>query len=79
VALNVTVQSYRESLFVGINACATAVPDLPGLTRAMVDELSLLGRMAAGAGEPQRPTRTGAAHGASVPGAMRRVGAPTPI
>ena len=30
VALNVTVQSYRDSLFVGINACATAVPDLPG-------------------------------------------------
>ena len=55
VALNVTVQSYRESLFVGINACATAVPDLPGLTRAMVDELSLLCRMAAGAGEPHRP------------------------
>ncbi len=51
VALNITVQSYRESLFVGINACATAVPDLPGLARAMVDELSLLSRMAAGAGE----------------------------
>ena len=50
VALNVTVQSYRDSLFVGINACAAAVPDLPGLTRAMVDELSLLSRMAAGAG-----------------------------
>ncbi len=54
VALNITVQSYRESLFVGINACASAVPDLPGLTRAMVDELSLLCRMAAGAGEPHR-------------------------
>ncbi len=51
VALNITVQSYRESLFVGINACAMAVPDLPGLARAMVDELSLLSRMAAGAGE----------------------------
>jgi WS/DGAT/MGAT family acyltransferase len=51
VALNITVQSYRESLFVGINASATAVPDLPGLARAMVEELSLLGRMAAGAGE----------------------------
>ena len=57
VALNITVQSYRESLFVGINACATAVPDLPGLTQAMVDELSLLCRMAAGAGEPHRPAR----------------------
>jgi len=82
VALNVTVQSYRESLFVGINACASAVPDLPGLTRAMVDELSLLRRMAAGAGEPHRPTRThagGARTPASTPGALRSVGAPTQI
>jgi len=46
VALNVTVQSYRESLFVGINACATAVPELPSLSAAMVDELALLNRMA---------------------------------
>jgi hypothetical protein len=47
VALNVTVQSYRESLFVGINACATAVPELPSLSAAMVDELDLLHKMAA--------------------------------
>ncbi len=46
VALNITVQSYRESLFVGINACATAVPDLPDLAAAMVDELNLLHKMA---------------------------------
>ncbi len=46
VALNVTVQSYRESLFVGINACATAVPELPSLSAAMVDELDLLNKMA---------------------------------
>lgn len=46
VALNVTVQSYRESLFVGINACATAVPELNSLSAAMVDELDLLSRMA---------------------------------
>ena len=82
VALNVTVQSYREWLFVGINACATAVPDLPGLTRAMVDELSLLCRMAAGAGE-QRPagcdSRPTGHRPAATPGAIRRVGAPTPI
>ncbi len=85
VALNITVQSYRESLFVGINACATAVPDLPGLTRAMVDELSLLCRMAAGAGEPHRPTRVHSQP--RRPAASRpprrapsaRVGAPTPI
>ncbi len=83
VALNITVQSYRESLFVGINACATAVPDLAGLTRAMVDELALLCRMAAGAGEPHRVSRarlaTGSHGSGSTPGALRRVGTPTPI
>jgi diacylglycerol O-acyltransferase len=83
VALNITVQSYRESLFVGINACASAVADLPGLTRAMVAELSLLCRMAAGAGDPQRPVPARRAAGghvpASTPGAIRRLGAPTPI
>ena len=83
VALNITVQSYRETLFVGINACASAVPDLPGLTDAMVSELSLLCRMAVGAGEPQ-PTalvRLAAAGGkpAAAPGAVLRVDAPTPI
>jgi WS/DGAT/MGAT family acyltransferase len=80
VALNVTVQSYRDSLFVGINACANAVPDLPDLTKAMVDELALLCRMAAGAGEPHHAARARLAgsHGAaSTPGAVRRVGAPT--
>jgi diacylglycerol O-acyltransferase / wax synthase len=51
VALNVTVQSYRDSLFVGINAGASAVGDLPDLARAMPAELALLCRMAAGAGE----------------------------
>jgi WS/DGAT/MGAT family acyltransferase len=83
VALNVTVQSYRDSLFVGINACAAAVPDLPALTRAMVDELALLSRMAAGAGVPHdnaRSRRAAAAHaGPSAPGTPRRVGTPTPI
>jgi diacylglycerol O-acyltransferase / wax synthase len=42
VALNITVQSYRDSLFVGINASASAVPDLPALARAMVAELDAL-------------------------------------
>ena len=42
VALNITVQSYRDSLFVGINAGATAVPDLPALARSMVHELDHL-------------------------------------
>ncbi len=54
VALNITVQSYLDSLFVGINACATAVPDLPGLARAMGDELSLLNRMATATRGPSR-------------------------
>jgi diacylglycerol O-acyltransferase len=42
VALNITVQSYRESLFVGINASASAVPDLPALARSIVTELDVL-------------------------------------
>jgi diacylglycerol O-acyltransferase / wax synthase len=83
VALNITVQSYCESLFVGVNACASAVPDLPGLTRAMVDELSLLCRMAIGAGEPHRVAQAhlaAAGHGpSSTAAAAGRVGAPTPI
>jgi diacylglycerol O-acyltransferase len=44
VSLNITVQTYLESLFVGINACAVGVPDLAGLAEALVaelDELSL--------------------------------------
>jgi diacylglycerol O-acyltransferase / wax synthase len=83
VALNITVQSYCESLFVGVNACASAVPDLPGLTQAIEDELSLLCRMAAGAGEPHRAALarlSAAGHGpAPTPGSIRRVGAPTRI
>ena len=52
VALNITVQSYEDTLYVGINSGASALPDLPGLARAMVDELALLGLMARGtAGE----------------------------
>jgi diacylglycerol O-acyltransferase / wax synthase len=42
VALNVTVQSYRDSLFVGINAGASAVPDLPALAHSMMRELDHL-------------------------------------
>jgi diacylglycerol O-acyltransferase len=42
VALNITVQSYGDAVFVGINACATAVPDLPALGDAIVDELGHL-------------------------------------
>ena len=42
VALNITVQTYDNSIFVGLNACANAVPDLPALARAMVAELDHL-------------------------------------
>jgi diacylglycerol O-acyltransferase len=42
VALNITVQSYRDSLFVGINASATTVPDLSDLARTLVAELDAL-------------------------------------
>jgi diacylglycerol O-acyltransferase / wax synthase len=42
VALNITVQSYGDSVFVGINACANAVPDLPGFARAIGAELDHL-------------------------------------
>ncbi|HUE09051.1 MAG TPA: wax ester/triacylglycerol synthase family O-acyltransferase [Acidimicrobiales bacterium] len=67
VALNVTVQSYRESLFVGINACATAVPELPSLSVAMVDELDLLSKMA---GRTHRQNTAGAARHHRRSGAM---------
>jgi WS/DGAT/MGAT family acyltransferase len=46
VALNITVQSYLDSLFVGINACPAAVPDLPALATSMVSELGRLGAAA---------------------------------
>ena len=42
VALNITVQSYGDGVFVGINACASAVPDLPALARSIVAELGHL-------------------------------------
>jgi WS/DGAT/MGAT family acyltransferase len=48
VALNITVQSYEDTLYVGINSSAAAVPDLPGFGHALVDELALLSLMARG-------------------------------
>ncbi len=48
VALNITVQSYEDTLYVGINSGASALPDLPRLASAMVDELALLSLMARG-------------------------------
>jgi len=49
VALNITVQSYLDSLYVGLNACPSVVPDLPGLAAAFVGELGTLTRAVAGA------------------------------
>jgi WS/DGAT/MGAT family acyltransferase len=72
LALNITVQSYEDSLFVGINAGATVVPDLPGLARAMVEELALLlaATLAAAPGavlQPNPPTSPNFVRGASTP------------
>jgi WS/DGAT/MGAT family acyltransferase len=47
IGLNVTVQTYVDSLFVGINACASAVPNVAGLAHAMVRELDQLTNAAA--------------------------------
>ena len=54
VALNVTVQSYRDSLFVGINACATRRARPAGPDAGHGGRAGALSRMAAGAGEPHR-------------------------
>ncbi|MGP0032175.1 MAG: wax ester/triacylglycerol synthase family O-acyltransferase [Acidimicrobiales bacterium] len=46
VALNITVQSYLDSLFVGLNACPDVVPDLDALAGSVVEELGHLTRAA---------------------------------
>ena len=51
--INITVQSYLDSLFVGINAASKASPDLAGLARRMEEELGLLSKMVNGAGPPR--------------------------
>jgi WS/DGAT/MGAT family acyltransferase len=59
VALNITVQSYRDSLFVGLNACPVVVPDVDSLARSVVVELARLTEAAAEDGRA-------APHGGSV-------------
>jgi hypothetical protein len=76
VALNVTVQSYRESLFVGINACATAVPELPSLSAAMVDELALLNKMAT---RPRRQSTAASARHHRLGGAQAQAHGSAPV
>jgi diacylglycerol O-acyltransferase / wax synthase len=44
--LNITVQSYLDSLDFGLVACRELVPDLWDLVDAIVDELSLLAKAA---------------------------------
>ncbi len=56
VALNITVQSYDGSLYVGINASATVMEHVPTLAAAMVDELKALSEAAADVIEVERLT-----------------------
>ncbi|MGI8794514.1 MAG: WS/DGAT/MGAT family O-acyltransferase [Acidimicrobiales bacterium] len=53
--LNITVQSYLDTLDFGLVACAELVPDLWTLVDAIVDDLELLAK-AAGVDEPVRKT-----------------------
>ncbi|HVA05862.1 MAG TPA: wax ester/triacylglycerol synthase family O-acyltransferase [Acidimicrobiales bacterium] len=46
VALNITVQSYVDSLFVGLNACPKVVPDTDSLARLVEEELTILTKAA---------------------------------
>jgi len=62
VSINITVQTYLDTLYVGLNACPTAVPDLPGLTRALEDELTLLAKMAENATSRHGTTAAGGRH-----------------
>ncbi len=57
IPLNITVQSYEHSLFIGANASTRAVPDLSGLVAAMEVELARLTRLAVGT-----PVRSDASH-----------------
>ena len=48
VALNITVQTYNDSLDVGLIACGHAVPDIAVLAQAMTEEMDALIALAAG-------------------------------
>ncbi|HUC04663.1 MAG TPA: wax ester/triacylglycerol synthase family O-acyltransferase, partial [Acidimicrobiales bacterium] len=83
VVLNITVQGYMDSLYVGLNACAAAIPDTERLARAVEDELSVLAKEAGEAGlscaanlvaredvrRPVRPLRPGSTGASEAPGA----------
>jgi WS/DGAT/MGAT family acyltransferase len=55
VALNITVQSYLDSLFIGLNACSSAVPDAEALVRYVVDEVGYLTEAVGGSRTPKVP------------------------
>jgi diacylglycerol O-acyltransferase / wax synthase len=55
VALNITVQSYRDALFIGLNACPAVVPDVEALARSVVTELGQLTKAAGEAGPGPLP------------------------
>ena len=78
VSINITVQTYLDTLYVGLNACPTAVPDLPGLTRALEDELTLLAKMAENTA-PRHGTRTPTGSGRHRPAPSREAGLVTPV
>jgi diacylglycerol O-acyltransferase len=62
IGLNVTVQTYVDSLFVGINSCAATVPDVAGLAHAMVRELDQLISAAAALERVNTMRKKAAAH-----------------
>jgi diacylglycerol O-acyltransferase len=72
VALNITVQSYLDSVFVGINAGSTAVPDLPALARAMVEDLAELAALAKRAEMATAPAAPAASTPAAQPASPTR-------
>ena len=62
VSINITVQTYLDTLYVGVNACPNSVPDLPGLTSSVEDELTLLAKMAENATSRHGTTAGGGRH-----------------
>jgi WS/DGAT/MGAT family acyltransferase len=55
VALNITVQSYLDSLFVGLNACPSVVPDVDVLAALVHEELEALLKAALGSSRGSWP------------------------
>jgi diacylglycerol O-acyltransferase len=75
VALNITVQSYLDSLFVGLNACPAVVPDVDFLARSVVNEL---GRLTMAAGQSAPATRPSGSGSTSATSRVRQVARSVP-